>query len=104
MITGGKYSDIAYAFNLEEYVIFDFSRQQADRFPYKLVEDFKNRRVFSTKYESRMKRALRCKLIVFTNWAPDKSMLSADRWNVHHIDLNPLVQPIPVQLINLEGI
>lgn len=85
VVTGGKFADIAYAYDLEEYVVFDFARDQQERFPYKLVEDFKNRRIFSTKYESRLKRAARCKLIVFSNFAPDKSKLSADRWDVHDV-------------------
>lgn len=41
VVTGGKFNDIAYAFALEEYVVFDFSRAQEDKFPYKLLEDFK---------------------------------------------------------------
>lgn len=41
VVTGGKFADIAYAFHLEEYVVFDFSRAQEEQFPYKLLEDFK---------------------------------------------------------------
>ena len=94
VVTRGKHSDIAYAFDFQEYVVFGYSRSTQDKFPYSLLEDFKNRRVFSTKYESTSKRALACKLIVFTNWAPDESMLSRDRWDI--VDLNPV---IPLQLI-----
>lgn len=96
IVTGGKYGDISYAFDCQEYIVFDFSRAQEDKFPYRLVEEYKNLRVFSTKYESRMKRATSCKLLVFTNFAPDRSKLSRDRWNVLHVDLNP----IPVQVIS----
>ncbi len=71
-------------------MVFDFARDQEERFPYKLLEDFKNRRIFSTKYQSVMKRAISCKLIVFANFEPDKSKLSVDRWDVHHLNFNPL--------------
>lgn len=98
VITGGKYADITYAFDYQEYVVFDYARDQQDKFPYRLLEDFKNRRVFSTKYESVMKRALSCHLIVFTNFAPDRSKLSHDRWDVHHLNLDPLhQQPAPIE-------
>lgn len=93
IVTGGKYNDIAYTFDLQEYVVFDYARDMADKFPYKLLEDFKNRRVHSTKYEPVVKRAKECKLIVFTNFAPDKNKLSADRWDVHHLN------PIPLQIV-----
>ncbi len=41
VVTGGKFADIAYAFNYQEYIVFDYARDQEDRFPYKLLEDFK---------------------------------------------------------------
>ncbi len=101
VVTGGKFADIAYAFNYQEVVVFDFARDQEDRFPYKLLEDFKNRRVFSTKYQSVMKRAISCRLIVFANFAPDKTKLSQDRWDVVHLNLNPL-QQAPLQVVVVE--
>jgi len=94
VVTGGKYTDIAYRFNLEEYVVFDYARDMSDKFPYKLLEDFKNRRVESHKYVPLVKRAAHCRLIVFTNFAPDKSKLSQDRWDVHRLGA-----AIPHQLI-----
>ena len=75
VITGGKYADIAFRFDHEDYVVFDYARDMQDKFPYKLLEDFKNRRVFSSKYIPVTKRAKECKLIVFTNFAPDKTKL-----------------------------
>ncbi len=93
VVTGGKFADIAYAFQWQEWVVFDFPRDAEERFPYTLLEDYKNKRVFSTKYQSVMKRALSCTLVVFTNWAPDLSKLSPDRWDVIHLNLNPLGLP-----------
>lgn len=43
VVTGGKFADIAYAFNYQEVIVFDFARDQEERFPYKLLEDFKVR-------------------------------------------------------------
>lgn len=94
VVTGGKYADITYRFNLEEYVVFDYARDMSDKFPYKLLEDFKNRRVESHKYVPVVKRAKACRLIVFTNFEPDKSKLSADRWDVHRLG-----GPEPFQLV-----
>ncbi len=95
IVTGGKFCDIAYAFNYQEVVVFDYARDQEDRFPYKLLEDFKNLRVFSSKYESIMKRAVSCHLIVFANFGPDRSKLSRDRWDVNKLNLQPLVTGPP---------
>lgn len=94
VVTGGKFADIAYRFNLEKYVVFDYARDQEERFPYKLLEDFMNRRVDSTKYIPVKKRAAECHLIVFTNFEPDRSKLSPDRWDVHRLGA-----PIPHQVV-----
>lgn len=95
VITGGKHADIGEMFDCEDYVVFDYSRAQEDAFPYKLLEEFKNLRVMSPKWGSYQKQATVCKLVVFTNFAPNRVMLSADRWDVLHVNLNP----VPVQLI-----
>lgn len=86
VVTGGAYKDIAYRYNYQSYVVFDYARDQQDRFPYQLLEDWKNRRVHSDKYESTEKRPPKCKIIVFTNFEPDKSKLSADRWDIHKLE------------------
>lgn len=107
VVTGGKYADIAYAFNYEEYIVFDYARDYAgdvdgkDRFPYKLLEDFKNKRVFSTKYRCIIKKAASCHLIVFTNFAPDRKKLSPDRWDVHRLGngLGPMENRAPVIVV-----
>lgn len=82
IITGGRYQDVAYLYNYEELVVFDFARDQEERFPYKLIEDFKNGRVLSMKYEPVKKMFPSAKVIVFTNWQPDRTKLSPDRWDV----------------------
>lgn len=87
-VTGdGKSSDIAHAYNCEEYVVFDYSRSREESVSYNLIEQLKNGRVFSGKYESHNKRVLSgfCRVVVFANFEPIRSKLSADRWNVYEV-------------------
>lgn len=85
-VQGGKHSDIAEAWKQEEYVVFDFTRDKEDKISYSIIESFKNGLVFSPKYRSVCKKlAGGCKVVVFSNWHPDRSKLSADRWDVHCI-------------------
>lgn len=82
---GGKYADIALSYNCEEYVVFDLSREQHERVPYGLLEGFKNGRVFSGKYASKLKEFKPAKVIVFANFMPELEKMSADRWDIHHV-------------------
>ncbi len=84
-VEGGKKADISYAYDFQSTVVFDLSRQTQDFVNYGTIESFKNGMMFSAKYESTMKVFTPAKVIVFSNWAPDKSQLSADRWDI--IDL-----------------
>lgn len=84
-ITSGATKDIAFAYNRQEIVVFDFSRQKEDFVNYSVIEDFKNGRIFSPKYESATIRFKPAKVIVFSNWEPDKSQLSEDRWDIMRI-------------------
>lgn len=81
-VNGGKNADIAYAYQGQEYVVFDYTRQQEGVTNYSIIEMFKNGLIFSPKYESMMKSYPAAKVIVFSNWQPDKSQLSEDRWHV----------------------
>lgn len=81
--SGGKTADIAHAWDMQEIVIFDFTREKQELVNYSIIESFKNGLVFSGKYESRMKASgAPIKVIVFANWLPDLSKLSADRWSI----------------------
>lgn len=93
IITGGAYKDIAHAFDFQETIVFDFSRDQQERVPYQLMEDFKNKRIFSPKYDSTVKRAVKCKLVVFANFPPEKEKLSIDRWDIIHLNIHPFGVP-----------
>lgn len=81
-VQNGKCTDIAYAYNYEEYVVFDFTRSQEEHINYSVIESFKNGLIFSPKYNSNMKLFRPCKVIVMSNFMPDLSKLSKDRWNI----------------------
>lgn len=79
---GGKHSDIACAYDNQSIVVFDFTRSQADRVPYSIMEALKNGMLFSGKYESFTKVFSIPHVVAFANFEPDREQLSKDRWNV----------------------
>lgn len=81
----GKESDIAYSYNKEKIVLFDFQRAKA-HINYSTMEDLKNGHLFSGKYESTAKRFDPPHVVVFANTLPDFSSLSLDRWEVYQLD------------------
>jgi len=85
--SNGKVADIAHAYNNEPVVIFDLARTQEDKLDavYLAMENFKNGRIFSPKYDSRFKVFAVPHVMVFANFAPDQSKLSADRWKIHEL-------------------
>lgn len=97
---GGKLSDIAHAYNYEKIVIFDLPRCNEDFTPYKAMESFKDGRLFSPKYDSKMKRFEPTKVVVFANFEPDKRKLSMDRWNIW--DLDKEIPQIPRGYLNIK--
>jgi ribosomal protein L32 len=87
--TGGKVSDCLYAWLGQSPVIFDFSRDQSERIQYGLIEQIKNGLVFSHKFESQMKSFKAPHVVCFSNFMPDQSKLSADRWHIMDLDESP---------------
>lgn len=86
--TGGKFGDIFYAFlksGTPKVVFFDWPRDHEDRFPYGLIETFKNGYFLSTKYECETVRFPTPHVVVFTNFAPDVTKLSEDRWLIKRL-------------------
>lgn len=86
-----KTADVALAWNGEN-VIFDYSRSQQDHINYGVIEDIKNGRIFSGKYQSCTKLYARPKVLVFANFCPDESKMSADRWNIQEVVGNHLIR------------
>lgn len=86
-IDSGKKSDIGYALanweNLDDLIIlFDFSRDKEDYVSYSAMEQLKNGMMLSTKYETKMLIFNSPHIFVFSNFYPDTSKLSQDRWNI----------------------
>jgi len=83
----GKRDDLAYALDISKRCfLFDIPRTQLEFLQYSVLEQIKDRMVFSAKYEST------CKIIqhaahvfVFTNEEPDMDKMSHDRYNIINI-------------------
>lgn len=81
----GKKADIAHAYNYEPIVIFDYTRQKEEFMTYGILEDFKDGHLFSPKYESDCKVFPFPAVLCLSNWQPDKSMMSKDRWVITNL-------------------
>lgn len=80
--TNGRSSDIAYAYNGEPIIVFDFSRSNEEKINYQIIEDLKNGILFSCKYSSKCKVFIIPKIIIMANFLPDTKKLSEDRWDI----------------------
>ncbi len=85
LLKGGKKADLTYAYNMEDYVIMDLPRASKDHdHIYDVIEQFKDGMIFTTKWNSHMKiKADGCKVLVYSNWMPQVSKLSLDRWQIY---------------------
>lgn len=82
-----KHADMAYALPPNLRVLFlDCTRKQVEYLPYTFLEECKDGYVFSSKYESCMKRYDNMHVVVLMNQDPDMDALSKDRYNI--INLN----------------
>jgi len=83
VFTGGKFADLAYAIDQDRdgYAI-DLSRCSEEFCCYHFMECIKNRRIFSTKYDSGTKYLRSNRLVVFANYSPQLDKLSRDRWRI----------------------
>lgn len=86
-----KTADIAYLYNGQPIVIFDFVRDQEERINYHAIESIIQGRILSTKYLPQNKLYAPPHVIVFANFAPDQSKLSKDRWNIQYRPSEPFV-------------
>ena len=83
----GKQADMSFILNTDNRVLFlDCARSKQGEFiQYDWLENVKNGWIFSSKYESVMKRLARCHIVVMMNEQPDMTKLSEDRYQI--IDL-----------------
>ena len=89
---GGKATDLTYAYNGEGVVIFDYVRDAKEYVGYGVIEQLKNGILFSSKYESSLKRFPVPHVFVFANFMPAEGKFSEDR--LHIMELNSIGQII----------
>ncbi len=82
---GGKGADLVYAYSGQPVIIFDYVRDAAEYVNYGVIEQIKNGILFSSKYESGMKRFNVPHIIVMANFLPLSTKWSRDRYNVFKI-------------------
>lgn len=84
----GKRDDIAHCIDVTKTVfLFNVPRDSMQYLQYTVLEQLKDRCVFSPKYQSTMKILVnKCHVCVFCNEAPDLNKMSSDRYNI--INLN----------------
>ncbi len=70
-----------------DIVIFDIPRCQFNTISYKVIESVKNGMFFSGKYESDFITFNPPHVIVLCNFAPERGMLSEDRWVINYINV-----------------
>lgn len=100
--TGGRHQDILHAYNNQNVIIFDFTRDKADMVCYNVIEMLKNGVFFSGKYQSTTKaRVGEAHVIVFSNFEPDMTKLSQDRWRITHLSGPMAPRPDPVAQVFL---
>lgn len=85
VLMNGKTADIAYIYNGEKIVLFDYTRSMETYVNYGLLEGIKNGYLVSTKYMGCTKSFEKPHVIVMANFRPDYNKLSLDRWDVRII-------------------
>lgn len=86
MVNTGKKADILYSYKGQPIVIFDLPRDMEDKeYIYEIMEILKNGQYLSTKYDSQQRVFKIPHIIVFSNYQPDKTKLSIDRWDIKDI-------------------
>jgi len=84
ILSVGRREDLSFAVDERKRVfLFDLPRSSCEFLPYTLLEQLKDKRIFSNKYESRMKQLEKTPHVaVFTNEYPDMQKLSSDRYEI----------------------
>lgn len=83
----GKRADMAYILRTDiRVLILDAPRSKQGEFiQYDFLEDVKNGYVFSSKYESSVKKLANVHLVVLMNEPPDLTKLSSDRFDITYL-------------------
>jgi hypothetical protein len=95
LLEPSKKADMAHVYqaNLSQYVVFDCTRKTeagAVATAMALAEKIKDGSMFSGKYNSRTVIFKKPHVIFFTNFEPDRTIWSEDRYNVTELDQTSL--------------
>jgi len=94
LYSGASNADILHAYKGENIALFDFTRTKEGYVNYSIIEQIKSNVLFSPKYESKTKyRPGGVYVVCFANFLPDRSKLSADRWDIRYLDRGELYNP-----------
>jgi len=92
-VSSGSAKDICYQVIKSSWdpkvVIFNLPRTAEAAMSYSAIEQLKDGLLFSGKYEGGVKLFPPPHVLVFANFFPDESKLSADRWNLRELLANP---------------
>ena len=81
-IQSAKVADMAHYFQMPQRLSYSILRDIEGRVPYAFIESCKNGYVQATKYEGGIKKFPRPHVLIFSNFRPDRSKLSEDRWKI----------------------
>lgn len=103
-VSSAKASDIKYTLSLYlekkrlKYFIMDIPRNvDIEKISYNLLEDLKNGKIFSNKYESTNIRFRTPAVLILSNNYPIYNKLSIDRWKVYTINCHDNLHEIPIE-------
>jgi len=86
LFLGGRSADVAFALDSSKSIfVFDYSRDSAEYLNWGTLEAIKNGIVWSGKWASMLKQFATPHVLIFSNQPPDRTKMSADRWNVTQI-------------------
>lgn len=89
--TNKKSADLAFLYNREKMIIFNFTRDNESKINYQMIEEYSDGRIISTKYEPEKKFVKDPKVIIFANWYPEIK-ITESRLNIFEIVKDELVQ------------
>lgn len=84
--------DLAFAYDDQEIVAFNLTRTTEERVNYEAIESLKDGIMFSAKYESETKVFNSPQLVVMSNYPPDFSAMSQDRWDTYELRAGALTK------------
>lgn len=103
-ISGGKRSDVinhVYNSDNKDIIILDIPRS-TQNISYNAIEEIKNGHITNDKYETGSCLFDIPHIIVFSNFYPDRTKLSDDRWDIYNINNDDVLQNIDLNVLDEE--